>query len=54
MKKEGGTYVVPVLINNAITLDFIVDSGASSLLAGSRPSTAALRSANSRTFEPRL
>lgn len=29
MKKEGGTYVVPVLINNAITLDFIVDSGAS-------------------------
>lgn len=29
MKKEGGTYVVPVLINNAITLDFMVDSGAS-------------------------
>ncbi|MEI6340268.1 MAG: retropepsin-like aspartic protease [Verrucomicrobiaceae bacterium] len=29
MKKEGGTYVVPVLINNAITLDFTVDSGAS-------------------------
>ena len=29
MKKAGGTYVVPVLINNAITLDFIVDSGAS-------------------------
>ena len=28
MKKEGGTYVVPVLINNAITLDFTVDSGA--------------------------
>ena len=28
MKIEGGTYVVPVLINNAITLDFVVDSGA--------------------------
>ena len=29
MKKVGGTYVVPVRINNAITLDFVVDSGAS-------------------------
>jgi clan AA aspartic protease (TIGR02281 family) len=28
MRQEGGTYVVPVLINNAITLDFLVDSGA--------------------------
>ena len=28
MKREGGVYVVPVLINNAITLNFIVDSGA--------------------------
>ena len=28
MQMEGDTYVVPVLINNAITLDFIVDSGA--------------------------
>jgi tetratricopeptide (TPR) repeat protein len=28
MREEGGTYVVPVLINGAITLDFIVDSGA--------------------------
>ena len=28
MQIEGGTYVVPVLINNAITLDFVVDSGA--------------------------
>ena len=28
MKKDGGTYVVPVLINNAITLDFVLDSGA--------------------------
>jgi clan AA aspartic protease (TIGR02281 family) len=29
MKTEAGTYVVPVFINNAITLDFLVDSGAS-------------------------
>jgi clan AA aspartic protease (TIGR02281 family) len=29
LKTEGGTYVVPVLINGAITLDFVVDSGAS-------------------------
>jgi len=29
LKKEGGTYVVPVLINNAITLSFVIDSGAS-------------------------
>lgn len=28
MRRKGGTYVVPVLINNAITLDFVVDSGA--------------------------
>lgn len=28
MRMEGGTYVVPVIINDAITLDFIVDSGA--------------------------
>ena len=28
MKKDGGTYVVPVVINDAITLDFTVDSGA--------------------------
>jgi predicted aspartyl protease len=28
MQIEGGIYVVPVLINNAITLDFVVDSGA--------------------------
>jgi hypothetical protein len=28
MQMEGGIYVVPVLINNAITLDFVVDSGA--------------------------
>ena len=29
MKSESGTYVIPVLINNTITLDFVVDSGAS-------------------------
>ena len=28
LQKEGGTFVVPVLINNAITLNFVVDSGA--------------------------
>ena len=28
LKKEGGTFVVPVEINGAITLDFTVDSGA--------------------------
>jgi clan AA aspartic protease (TIGR02281 family) len=28
LKKEGGTFVVPVKINGAITLDFTVDSGA--------------------------
>ncbi len=28
MQRRGGMYVVPVLINDAITLDFIVDSGA--------------------------
>ena len=28
MKINGGVYVVPVLVNNAITLDFTVDSGA--------------------------
>ncbi len=29
LQKQGGTFVVPVLINNVITLNFIVDSGAS-------------------------
>ena len=28
MQRKGDLYIVPVLINNAITLDFIVDSGA--------------------------
>ncbi len=29
MKNDGGTYTVPVLVNGAITLDFVIDSGAS-------------------------
>jgi clan AA aspartic protease (TIGR02281 family) len=29
MQREGGAYVVPVLINETITLNFVVDSGAS-------------------------
>jgi clan AA aspartic protease (TIGR02281 family) len=29
MKRQGGTFVVPVLINNALILNFTVDSGAS-------------------------
>jgi predicted aspartyl protease len=32
LKNDGGVYVVPVRINRAITLDFIVDSGASDVL----------------------
>lgn len=28
LQRAGGTYVVPVLINNAITLKFVIDSGA--------------------------
>ena len=31
MRMEGGIYVVPVLINGAIPLDFVVDSGASNV-----------------------
>ena len=29
MNNDGGVYVVPVVVNGAITLDFVVDSGAS-------------------------
>src|SRR5262245_44294966 len=29
MRSEGGTYVVPALVNEVITLEFTVDSGAS-------------------------
>jgi hypothetical protein len=28
VRREGGTYVVPVLVNKAITLNFVIDSGA--------------------------
>ena len=28
LKQEGGTFVIPVLINDKITLDFMIDSGA--------------------------
>jgi predicted aspartyl protease len=31
MRSDGGIYVVPVAINGAITLDFVVDSGAASV-----------------------
>ena len=32
LKKDGGTFVVPVLINGAITLDFTFDSGAADVI----------------------
>ena len=32
LEKQGGTYTVPVVINNAIRLNFILDSGASDVL----------------------
>src|SRR5215470_13180372 len=32
LEKQGGTYTVPVLINRAITLRFVLDSGASEVL----------------------
>jgi hypothetical protein len=28
VQKEGGTFTVPVTINNTITLNFVLDSGA--------------------------
>src|SRR5262249_2323957 len=28
LKREGGTFIVPVLVNKTITLNFVVDSGA--------------------------
>jgi tetratricopeptide (TPR) repeat protein len=31
MRMEGGIYVVPVLVNDAITLNFVVDSGAANV-----------------------
>ncbi len=32
LERQGGTYAVPVLINRAITLKFVLDSGASDVL----------------------
>jgi predicted aspartyl protease len=32
LTEKGGTYLVPVRINDAITLDFLIDSGASDVL----------------------
>lgn len=29
LKKDAGVYTIPVRINNVLTLDFIIDSGAS-------------------------
>jgi predicted aspartyl protease len=29
LEKDGGNYLVPVLINNALTLKFVLDTGAS-------------------------
>jgi predicted aspartyl protease len=28
LRQQGGTFVVPVLLNNTLTLDFVIDSGA--------------------------
>ena len=32
LKREGGVLVLPVQVNNAITLNFIIDSGASDVV----------------------
>ena len=32
LKREGGVLVLPVQINNSITIDFIIDSGASDVV----------------------
>jgi predicted aspartyl protease len=49
LKNDGGVYVVPVRINGAITLDFIVDSGASDVLI---PADVAMTLARTRTIAP--
>jgi clan AA aspartic protease (TIGR02281 family) len=48
LRSSGGVLVVPVLINNAITLDFVVDSGASSV---SIPADVALTLSRAGTIE---
>ncbi|MEI9994541.1 MAG: retropepsin-like aspartic protease [Rhizomicrobium sp.] len=44
MKKDGGVYVVPVSVNGAVTVDCIVDSGASDVNIPSRVFEQLLRS----------
>ena len=43
MQKDGGGYVVPVLIDNTITLNFVVDSGASDVTIPSDVVTTLMR-----------
>jgi predicted aspartyl protease len=49
VKAQGGTYVVPVLINKAITLNFVIDSGASDV---SIPADVVLTLVRSGTLQP--
>jgi predicted aspartyl protease/uncharacterized protein len=49
LRNNGGVYVVPVRINGAITLDFIVDSGASDVLI---PADVAMTLARTGTIAP--
>jgi clan AA aspartic protease (TIGR02281 family) len=49
LRNNGGVYVVPVRINEAITLDFIVDSGASDVLI---PADVAMTLARTGTIAP--
>ena len=49
LRNNGGVYVVPVSINGAITLDFIVDSGASDVLI---PADVAMTLARTGTIAP--
>jgi clan AA aspartic protease (TIGR02281 family) len=49
LKNDSGIYTVPVRINGAITLDFIVDSGASDVVL---PPDVVLTLARARTISP--
>ena len=49
VKAQGGTYVVPVLINKTITLNFVIDSGASDV---SIPADVVLTLVRSGTLQP--
>jgi clan AA aspartic protease (TIGR02281 family) len=46
---EGGTFLVPVQINNALTLDFMIDSGASDV---SVPADVVLTLVRTGTLQP--